>query len=498
MVAAALAAALLAVRAGLASTTALSGLFEGWGQELAALRASSRLAAARRAQAADRWRAAFEAAPLGMAKVSLDGRLEELNPAFCALLGEPERALLGRRLSALVYPDDLNALDALEQAGAPRTREGAKGEVRLVCAGGRLRWCELAASVLRDAHGQAEKVLVNVVDITRHKRSQATLRNLATRDPLSGLANRRWFELQLAHHMRACAEDGPRGALLVMDLDNFKGVNDTLGHQAGDRLVIEVAVTLRRHLRDRDLVARLGGDELAVVLHDGDARAAEAVARKLVLAVRDEVTTERRRRRRGHHVGGRGTPRTPPGAGVPGGPGAVAGGRPPGDRSPGDRRPGGAQGGRRRHVRGQALGPQWLRRGGSAKGPTTPAPAVPWPACRPGRRNWRVPARLSAARLAALALVVARGTSQQQRRQLGGGLDGPGIAHHDPVPGRTFGVEDDGRAPGAHGGELPLPLAAPGPDHEKAGAGKAGQAPSAKPTRAIPPRGPCARRSWAP
>ena len=76
-----------------------------------------------------------------------------------------------------------------------------------------------------------------------------------------------------------------------MDLDNFKVVNDTFGHQAGDRLVIEVAVTLRRHLRDNDLVARLGGDEFAIVLHDGDGWAAEAVARKLVLAVRDEVRT---------------------------------------------------------------------------------------------------------------------------------------------------------------------------------------------------------------
>ncbi len=289
LVAAVLAGAILTVRAGLAVTTALSGLLEDAGQTLEARRAASRLQAARRARAADSWRAAFEAAPLPMAKVSLDGRLQEVNPAFCTLLGEPERALLGRRLGALVYPDDLAAL---EEAGPPLWAKGvSKDEVRLVCAGDRLRWCELASSVLYDAEGRAENVLVNVVDITRHKRSQAALRDLATRDPLSGLANRRWFELQLAQHVQACAEEGPRGALLIMDLDNFKAVNDAFGHQAGDRLIVDVAVTLRRHLRDQDLVARLGGDEFAIVLHDGDGWAAEAVARKLVLAVRDEVRT---------------------------------------------------------------------------------------------------------------------------------------------------------------------------------------------------------------
>ena len=394
MVAAALAAALLAVRAGLASTTALSGLFEGWGQELAALRASSRLAAARRAQAADRWRAAFEAAPLGMAKVSLDGRLEELNPAFCALLGEPERALLGRRLSALVYPDDLNALDALEQAGAPRTREGAKGEVRLVCAGGRLRWCELAASVLRDAHGQAEKVLVNVVDITRHKRSQAALRDLATRDPLSGLANRRWFELQLAHHMRACAEDGPRGALLVMDLDNFKGVNDTLGHQAGDRLVIEVAVTLRRHLRDRDLVARLGGTSSpssCMTATPGRPRPwpASSCWRSGTRSPPTPAAPEGSPCRWAWHPSNASRVRASRVRASRGqaARGQVSRGQAPGRRS---RRP--TPPCTRSSARAAMATPWW----GWPRAPTTPAPAVPWPTCRPGRRNWRVPARLSA------------------------------------------------------------------------------------------------------
>jgi diguanylate cyclase (GGDEF)-like protein/PAS domain S-box-containing protein len=261
-------------------------MFELLGQKVESRRAAASLLAAQTAKASNRWRAAFESAPLGMAKVSPEGRLEEVNPAFCALLGEPERAIVGRRLSALVYPDDLSELAG---PGDPGKAKVAKAEVRIVCAGGRLRWCELASSLVRDADGRPQHVLAYVVDITRHKRSQAALRDLATRDPLSGLANRRWFELQFARHLRTCATEGPRGALVVMDLDNFKRVNDTFGHQAGDRLVIEVAVTLRKHLRERDLVARLGGDEFAVVLHDGDYRAAESVARKLVLAVRDEV-----------------------------------------------------------------------------------------------------------------------------------------------------------------------------------------------------------------
>jgi diguanylate cyclase (GGDEF)-like protein/PAS domain S-box-containing protein len=280
------AAALL--RAWLAVMTFFARLLQAWGQRVESRRATVSLAAARNARESDRWRTAFEAAPLGMAKVSLEGRLEAVNSAWRTLLGQPERVLLGRRLSAFVYPDDLPALGGPGNPGGP-AKGVAKAEVRLVCADGHLRWCELASSLVRDANSRAEYVLVSAVDITRHKQSQAALRDLATRDPLSGLANRRWFELQLAQHVRVCVEDGPRGALLAIDLDHFKDVNDTLGHEAGDRLVVEVASSLRRHLRDQDVVARLGGDEFAVILREGDRWAAEAVARKLVLAVRDEV-----------------------------------------------------------------------------------------------------------------------------------------------------------------------------------------------------------------
>ncbi|HTV12113.1 MAG TPA: diguanylate cyclase [Acidimicrobiales bacterium] len=282
------------LRAVLFLLTASAGAVEMLRQRADSRRVTLSIAAARNARAANRWRTAFEEAPLGMARVSLDGRLEDANSAFRALLGEPQRAIVGRRLSAFVYPDDLPALGDQGNPGNPANlaKGVAKAEVRLVCTGGRLKWCELSSSVVRDAYERPEYVLASAVDITRHKRSQAALRDLATRDPLSGLSNRRWFELQLAQHLRLCAEEGPVGALLVMDLDQFKQVNDNLGHQAGDRLIIGVALTLRRHLRDQDIVSRLGGDEFAVVLREGDRWAAEAVARKLVLAVRDEVRAQ--------------------------------------------------------------------------------------------------------------------------------------------------------------------------------------------------------------
>ena len=310
----------LVLRVASAVAAALVGALEALRQRAEKWRAAASISAAARARAAGRWRAMFEVAPLAMAKVSTDGRLEAVNAALCSLLGEPEGVLAGRRLSALVYPDDRSVLAGAGHPG--RSGRGpASAEVRLVCAGGRLRWCELTSHLVRDLDGNPEYVLTSVVDITRHKRSEAALRDLATRDPLTGMANRRWFELDLSQHLRSCTTAGPRGALLVVDIDRFKHVNDTLGHQVGDRLVMEVATTMRRHLRDQDLVARLGGDEFAGVLHEGDAGAAEAVARKLVRAVRDEVKTV------GVEVNG-GVGRAPsvPGASAPGAsaPGASA------------------------------------------------------------------------------------------------------------------------------------------------------------------------------
>ncbi|HMK97658.1 MAG TPA: PAS domain-containing protein, partial [Acidimicrobiales bacterium] len=141
----ALLAAAVSCRAMLMVSTASARAFERWSQSAGSRRAALALAAAHRARAANRWRTAFEQAPLGMAKISLEGRVQEANGAWHALLGEPQRGIAGRRLSAFVYPEDLPILSGGANPASPGNPASpanlakgmAKAEVRLVCAGGR-------------------------------------------------------------------------------------------------------------------------------------------------------------------------------------------------------------------------------------------------------------------------------------------------------------------------------------------------------------------------
>ena len=117
------------------------------------------------------------------------------------------------------------------------------------------------------------------------------LRHLADHDALTGLPNRRRFEQELARHLAHVRRYGPEGAVLVLDLDGFKPVNDTFGHAAGDRLLARVACVLRERLRATDVVARIGGDEFAVLLPRVDRAGAAAVAQSLVETVRAHALT---------------------------------------------------------------------------------------------------------------------------------------------------------------------------------------------------------------
>jgi diguanylate cyclase (GGDEF)-like protein len=142
------------------------------------------------------------------------------------------------------------------------------------------------ATLVRDAAGAPLHVLGQMQDVTERREYEARLRHLADHDALTGLLNRRAFEESLEAHVARARRYGAAGALLLLDLDGFKDVNDTLGHHAGDALLIRVAGALGDRLRETDVLARLGGDEFAVLLPMESGEAAELVARALVDVVR--------------------------------------------------------------------------------------------------------------------------------------------------------------------------------------------------------------------
>ncbi len=128
----------------------------------------------------------------------------------------------------------------------------------------------LSISVVRDATGKVRNYVANFTDISTNKQASERLALLAYHDPLTQLPNRLAFEAQLNHMLRICERESRQLALMLIDLDNFKNINDTLGHHVGDEILKQVADRLRHAVRGSDLVARLGGDEFVVVLPEID------------------------------------------------------------------------------------------------------------------------------------------------------------------------------------------------------------------------------------
>jgi diguanylate cyclase (GGDEF)-like protein/PAS domain S-box-containing protein len=232
-----------------------------------------------------RYAGAFEGAPVGMALMAPDGCLVQVNRSLGELLGCTRAELVGRALTDLTYPDDLG-IDAAEVLALLRGEvRGYEVEKRLLHADGHPVWALVSCSLLRDEEGEPSHFVVHVEDIAERKRFETRLQHLADHDSLTGLANRRRFEAELGRHLARRTRYGGGGAVLLLDLDNFKDVNDTLGHSTGDDLIRAVAAVLRERLRESDVLARLGGDEFAILLPESSGTEADHVARSLIEAV---------------------------------------------------------------------------------------------------------------------------------------------------------------------------------------------------------------------
>ncbi len=232
-----------------------------------------------------RFEAAFDEAPIGMILMDADGRNVRVNHAICELTGHSHAELLRMRHGVMTATDpaaeDLQALGDLLAGTVQRWT----AERRLIASDGRAMWVQLSAARLQVAPDEPPMILCHYLDISHRHRLERRLRHLAEHDPLTGVPNRRAWEAQVPQAISDAEQSGTPLAIALLDLNGFKAINDTLGHDAGDRVLREVAAAWRGQLRDSDMLARLGGDEFAVLLPDCGEGDLDELARRLRTAL---------------------------------------------------------------------------------------------------------------------------------------------------------------------------------------------------------------------
>jgi diguanylate cyclase (GGDEF)-like protein/PAS domain S-box-containing protein len=216
------------------------------------------------------------------------GMVTSWNPGATRLYGYSREEMLGREMKALAPFEQIDA----EEARRDRLLAGGdveSYETRRRRKDGSLVDVSVSLSPVLDGDGSIVAVSTIDRDITERKRFEQRLRRLAERDHLTGLPNRRVFEEELELRVLDAKSRGSVGAVLMLDLDNFKYVNDAFGHAAGDDLLRSVARALKARIRRDDVLARFGGDEFAILVPSADQAAASVVGAAVLGALRDHV-----------------------------------------------------------------------------------------------------------------------------------------------------------------------------------------------------------------
>lgn len=220
----------------------------------------------------------------GYFEMDVVGVILTVNPALCQLLGQTRETLIGHPYYELLGEDDLararQPFQRAMQSGAGKTFA-----IPLQRADGSLGYFEATVSLIHDLQGELRGYRGIVRDVSDQIAYQQQLLEMAYRDPLTGLGNRKAFDEQLGQALLRAGSGGSELALLYLDLDRFKEVNDRFGHDIGDALLRTVAERVRSPLRQPDKAYRLGGDEFAVLLEDSQENNPQRLAERLLAAL---------------------------------------------------------------------------------------------------------------------------------------------------------------------------------------------------------------------
>ncbi|MBI5891691.1 MAG: diguanylate cyclase [Nitrosomonadales bacterium] len=224
-----------------------------------------------------------------IAVLDLKGRRIYNSPSYARLFGDVN-AMKGTDSFAEIHPEDRERVrktfsDALQRGIGQRT------EYRFLLPNGGISYMESSSGLIKNSRGEPQSVVVVSHDVSERRMAEQKIKEFAFYDSLTQLPNRRLLDDRLEQAIAACKRSGRYGAVLFLDLDNFKPLNDKYGHKAGDLFLVEVARRLARCVREVDTVARFGGDEFVVVLSElaGDesecAREARIVGEKIRAAL---------------------------------------------------------------------------------------------------------------------------------------------------------------------------------------------------------------------
>jgi diguanylate cyclase (GGDEF)-like protein/PAS domain S-box-containing protein len=236
-------------------------------------------------EAEARFRSAFEDAPIGMGLASTDGRLVRVNRAYGDILGYSPDELSGMAIKDFTHPEDWEANAVQFNALVAGEIDRYHMEKRYLHADGHVVWVTVSASCVHDDEGRPVYLIGQIDDVTERREMRERLAHAAVHDQLTGLPNRVLFMDRLGLALSRAQRDRHGVALMFLDLDRFKLINDSLGHEMGDRLLECVAQRLEGALRAVDTLARFGGDEFTVLCEVSDKAEALEIAQRLLHAM---------------------------------------------------------------------------------------------------------------------------------------------------------------------------------------------------------------------